>query len=275
MKLVNIPHKMSEKTKKYIQSARYYWNKVIRRITIDSRPIFIVGCGHSGTSLLLAILGTHSRIYAIPFESSIAIKDNQQRFYKALARFDKMAIVAGKPRWVEKTPKHIRHIRRILEWCPDAKILIILRDGRDVAFSIQARTGDLENGIKRWVEDNRAGKEFWGHPNVYVVKYEDLIGDFESTIKDILSFLGEEYEEKLRYYYKIKRKWYSDKIVKPPTPKGENQGQYRNWQINQPLFDGKGRWKKMPEQELSLINDVAGEMLTEFGYTRNDNPPTK
>jgi hypothetical protein len=183
-----------------------------------------------------------------------------------------MAILAGKYRWVEKTPKHIYYIGRILKWCPGARVLLVIRDGRDVALSIQARTGSLDVGIKRWIEDNLAGKEFWRHPNVYIVKYEDLIGDFEFTVKGILKFLDEEYEERMKEYYKIPRKWYSDKIAKPATPLGENHGQYRNWQINQPLFDGRGRWKKMSDNELSYINAVAGEMLIEFGYLKNDNP---
>ncbi len=244
---------------------RYFWNKVGRRVRIDSPPVFIVGCGYSGTSLLLAILGSHSRIYAVPFESNIANKP--QRFHVAMKEFDKSTVSAGKHRWVEKTPIHIYRIGRILKWCPDARILLMIRDGRDVACSIQARTGSLEEGIRRWVKDILAGKEYFEHPNVYVVKYEKLVSNFEVAVREILSSLNEAYEGGMKDYHKIPRKWYSSKITKPSTAFGKDHGQYRNWQINQPIFDGRGRWKKLSAEELSLINDIAGEMLAEFGYT--------
>jgi hypothetical protein len=65
MKLTAFPHKLLEKMTVINKSCRYYWNTMVRHITIDSQPVFIVGCGHSGTSLLLAVLGTHSKLYAI------------------------------------------------------------------------------------------------------------------------------------------------------------------------------------------------------------------
>src|SRR4051794_13051296 len=69
-------------------------------------PIFIVGCGHSGTSLVLAILGAHSKIYAVPYESKFGFKSDEAA--KALfAEFDAKTVSAGKQRWVEKTPRHV------------------------------------------------------------------------------------------------------------------------------------------------------------------------
>jgi hypothetical protein len=151
-----------KKVKINLECFSYYWGRLVLRNTIDSAPVFIVGCGHSGTSILLKTLGSHSRIFAVPHESMFAMRDNRPKANKKLKRFDRLAIAAGKRRWVEKTLKHILHIGRILKWCPDAKIVLLMRDGRDVAYSIKKRTGSLEEGIRRWQEDNLVGQGILG-----------------------------------------------------------------------------------------------------------------
>lgn len=232
---------------------------------VPKSPIFIVGCGHSGTSLLLAILGAHSKIHAIPFESGVAAIP----VYDAsllLKDFNKQTLLSGKHRWVEKTPKHIYHIPGILRLCQDAKVLLIIRDGRDVACSIQDRTGNLLEGAHRWVNDNLAGKRFWHHPSVHVLKYENLVEQFEATMKGVFSFIGENYEPGVKDYYKTPLKFYSTTIKKPPSPFGKNHNQYRNWQINQPLFDGRGKYKRLTDLELLAVMGIAGGLLGELGY---------
>jgi len=74
----------------------------------------------------------------------------------------------------------------------------MLRDGRDVACSIRDRTGSLEKGIRRWVSDNTLGRPYWDHPRVRVVKYEDLVESFQSTIRGVLEFIGSEYQDLLQ-----------------------------------------------------------------------------
>ncbi len=142
---------------------RYLWNKFVRRIAIDKGPAFIVGCGHSGTSLLRAILGSHSRIYAVPGESRVALESDVREFRKTVSGFDKQTVANGKKRWFEKTPKPIQHIDKILNWISDAKIIIILRNGRDVAYSIKQRIGSLakgpESALQKLAQDELSRKK--------------------------------------------------------------------------------------------------------------------
>jgi hypothetical protein len=87
-----------------------------------------------------------------------------------------------------------------------------------------------------------------------------------------MAFIDEGYEPGMKDYQKSPKKWYSNIISKPETVSdGEVHKQYRNWQINQPLFDGRGSWKAMSDDELSFITSTAGPMLVEFGYTKTDN----
>lgn len=240
-----------------------------RQFSVEKPPIFIVGCGHSGTSLLLSILDSHSNIYGIPFESEMAIKEKNMDYF--IERFNRRTVVAEKKRWLEKTPKHILYIQKIMNRLPDAKFLIIQRDGRDVAVSIRERHYGFEAGVKRWIDDNKASEPFWDHPNTYLVKYEDIIADFEKTLTGILNFLGEEYEEELRNYHKTPRLLYADFIKKPKSVSGDDHEMNRNWQINQDIFDGRGKWKKkMSDKEKAFFKEKAGDLLIKYRYVKNN-----
>lgn len=125
---------------------RYLSQRLLHGIKVRHPPTFIVGCGHSGTSLLLNILGSHSRIYAIPKETGFAYKSAMRIWQKRL-KFNMMTVLNGKSRWIEKTPKHIHRIGKLMKLFPRSKFLIAIRDGRDVGYSLKERTGSLEQGI--------------------------------------------------------------------------------------------------------------------------------
>ena len=239
----------------------------------NASPIFVVGCGHSGTSLLVRILGAHSRLCAIPFESQFALKwpepgDEARAFF---ARCEKLTRGVGKARWVEKTPRHIYRVGEILRHFPEGKIVLMLRDGRDVACSIRDRYGSLEAGVARWMEDNRAGQAFWEHPNVRVVRYEAVVEKFERTLREVFDFIGEPFEEGVMRYHETPLFYFASRLEKPREIFGEGHEMYRNWQMNQPLFDGRGKWRGLSEAEKRVIKERAGAMLVEYGYAADLN----
>jgi tetratricopeptide (TPR) repeat protein len=236
-------------------------------------PVFIVGCGHSGTSIMLAILSNHPAFYPITYESAL-FKRSESEIREIMLQWDRECIEAGKKRWIEKTPPHIFHIKKFLLHRPQSKFILMLRDGRDVVCSLKYRTEykSFEERVERWIYDNLAGLPYWNHPNVMVVKYEDLVGETEITLRKVFSFLGENYTSEVLDYYKHQKHWYHSEIEKPMTIEThKDHHKLRNWQINQPLFDRRGRWKtEMEEQEKTIFKKVDKDYLIKFGYAQND-----
>lgn len=256
----------NERPQQYLDFLRNYFSGV----RISAPPIFIVGCGHSGTSVLLNILDMHPHIHAVPFESRVFLKS---RWKIRLAQFfwNKNTIATGKNRWAEKTPAHIHAISRILAIYPNAKILLIIRDGRDVAISLRKRTGDFAAGVKRWMEDNRAGEAFWNHPQVFKLTYEEMVSQFDSVIPCVCEFLGEPYDAAMRSFHQRRLDLFrAGQSAPPPSEAGEHHNQHRNWQINQQLFDGSGKWQReMSKEEKIIFKQQAGQMLIDYGYAMN------
>jgi hypothetical protein len=112
--------------------------------------IFILGCGHSGTTLLRKLIGNHKNILEINYESYI--------FYtKEIIKFDEWnndRKLCNK-KWIcEKTPKHIYKIDMIYEYINDPKVIIIIRNGFDVITSLLQRYGNINIALNRYINDN-------------------------------------------------------------------------------------------------------------------------
>ena len=140
-----------------------------------TRPILIVGCPRSGTTLLRDLLRSHPnltfpresrfipefyRAYGDPASDQEAWQLARRilsfprvaklwkitaepadfagcRSFGAVTRrvFEIWAAKEGKPRWGDKTPQHVRDIPLLLRLFPDGQVIHIVRDGRDVAVS--------------------------------------------------------------------------------------------------------------------------------------------
>ncbi len=244
-------------------------NRFAHKPQLDRAPAFVIGCGHSGTTVLLRILGAHSRIFSVPFESNLGTRSGPSARL-LMKYFDLCTLAQNKVRWVEKTPNHINCIGRLWELAPEAKVILILRDGRDVACSLRNRFGDLRGGIERWINDNGSGKRYWRHRDVHVLRYEELVEDFQSTVTSILHFIGEEYEPGIEDYHQTPANHRARVAERPQEVSGKDHGRLREWQTSQPIFDGRGKWKSMTDDEKGLFKKLAGEMLIEYGYVENN-----
>jgi len=76
---------------------------------IHRRPIFVVGCGHSGTTLIVRIIGAHPTMMPLLKETYTFF----DRKYFKLKAFDLDCYRQGKRTWIEKTPAHVQRLRDI------------------------------------------------------------------------------------------------------------------------------------------------------------------
>jgi len=237
-------------------------------------PILVVGCGHSGTSLVMTMLDQHPEIHAIPRETGF-LMGSRLDASTAVLGFRILSIVKGKRTWAEKTPKHVRRLRTIEKVLPSARIVCMVRDGRDVALSIRNRNGDFAGGCRRWVEDNQSWLPSRELPNFFVLRYEELVRSPEIELRRLCDFLQLRFVPEMLHPESRPRNWYSKSVEKPETAFGANHNSHRNWQINQPLFDGSGRWKTgLVPGELATFDEIAGDTMVQLGYydSKCDNP---
>jgi hypothetical protein len=102
---------------------------------------------------------------------------------------------------VEKTPGHLKHAARILRRDPGARVIEVVRDGRDVCVSMrmQALTVDwppstLAAQVDAWTKAVERGRALRDDPElsdrVRLVRYEDLKADPQGQIAALLEFTG-------------------------------------------------------------------------------------
>ena len=115
--------------------------------------MFVVGCGHSGTSLLKRTVANLPGLLCIPKESNLFMKKelSAEAVQQQVEAWDAAAAAGGFSGFVEKSPKHVQRLGAIFELDPDARAIFIVRDGRDVAASMGQRQGyTFEAGLDRW-----------------------------------------------------------------------------------------------------------------------------
>ena len=171
-----------------------------RNLRWGRQPIIIGGCARSGTTLLVSILSSHPRIFAIPVETQALCPTAYYGPWDPNSPLDietlrSHLLSANIPRrcryWCEKTPKNIHFFGRLLDhFGKSVKLIHIVRDGRDVVCSTHPDAPDrFWVEPQRWVGDVQAALLYFEHPQVFTIRFEDLVTDFEETLERLCGFL--------------------------------------------------------------------------------------
>jgi Sulfotransferase family len=104
----------------------------------------------------------------------------------------------GKQRWVEKTPTHLVCLREVRRHYPDAPIIRIIRDPRDVALSllnVPWGPSSFAVALLQWrYFDDLSASFFEADRNSLTLRFEDVVTDPERELRKLCCFVGEEFE---------------------------------------------------------------------------------
>lgn len=182
----------------------------------------------------------------------------------------------GKPRWAEKTPRNVRVLAFIFDRFPEARFVHVIRDGRDVACSLRThprhkRVGDqvvqlntwnpFDQCVRRWVDDVTAGLSWEHRPTTFEVRYEDLILRPEPTLRNLLEWLDEPWNDAVLRYHEVTEQGSRDPSRFLQNPEATAP----------PYASSVGRWRfDMSPADAELFKRRAGELLSRLGYSDGD-----
>lgn len=252
----------------------------------NNDPIFLVGFPRSGTTLLDTILRSHKSIDVIE-EKPIVIKFienlksetknnllnlenlNEKSCVKIkklyLKTRDEYAKSNNEKIYIDKLPLNFIYIGEIIRVFPKAKFIFALRNPYDVILSCfmqQFTPNDsmmnftnLKDSANFYDLSMKLYKKYFElfKSNIYEIKYEDVIQNFDDTIKNLFNFLNIEWEDEVKKFYKTARQ---RGIISTPS--------YN--QISKPLYKKSiQRWKNY-EKNFAEIDADLNFWKNEFKY---------
>jgi Sulfotransferase domain. len=281
------------------------------------RVVFLIGAPRSGTTWLQSLLGSHREVvtpqetdlfatFIAPLQTwwdeQVGRSDSEQRerrmkglpaviddaeFTALLAGFidhvldairelDPAATVI-----VEKSPAHSRHTELIAKYLPDAAFVHIVRDGRDVAASLQSAakgwgsywvSGGMKSAARSWRTSVLSARRAATTGNYTEVRYEQLRGGDPEPLQRAFAACGLEVDlarcAELLEEFSLQRM--TDGSAASPIALGGEMSQ-RHDGVDEPKgFFGRGKvggWSESWTDEDRLLFDaVAGDLLVELGY---------
>jgi hypothetical protein len=262
--------------------------------------LFLVGPGHTGSTLLNFMLDSHTRVFgagelaklespkwrkrhtmpstmcAVCLDCDFWPKafevDSYQDIYLrliALLGSDTVVDSSKDPLWAARQGSVNRGV------CP--KYVRLVRDGRGCVASYRRYGRSIAYSVERWKREEEEAVAFFSalDPGLYItVKYEALASDTESTLAELCDFLNIEFEPDMIEYW-----------IKEHHALGGNAGTktavrlHHNIPITTDQSDigvyiEKGRqvflderWKEeLTNQDLEVFDQMAGDLNRANGY---------
>ena len=260
------------------------WNNI--KVDSANEPIFLFGFPRSGTTLIDTILSSHPLVDVLEetvitdqFINLLSKKlDNNLynlekvdiEFFKEMRKIyfqnrDNFSSFNSKKIYIDKMPLNLIYAGEIFRFFPNAKFIFVIRNPYDAVLSsfmqqflpndamlnltnIKDATQLYDLVMNLWFKYNDTLDL-----NIHTIKYEDVVQNFDESIKNLLNFLNISWNDKLREYYKISEK---RGIINTPS--------YN--QVNKPLYNKSiNRWINY-EVKFSDSKKILNKWVKKFNY---------
>jgi len=255
-------------------------------------PMFFVAFPRSGTTLMEQILDAHPALTTTgeaslltPVTRLIKTLDPRGQGYpQGLAELDDAALSSlrqaywkGAETWhggslanrrlVDKLPLNLVHLGLVKRLFPDAKLLLALRDPRDVVLSCFMQIFELNTAMVHFLNLGDAARLYSAVMALAAVyqkklgldlltyRYEDLVAEPEATARRVLAHLGLPWDDRVMRYHERR----PSRAVATPS--------YQD--VTQPVYNrAVGRWRSY-RREMAEVLDHLHPTVTALGYREN------
>jgi tetratricopeptide (TPR) repeat protein len=273
-----------ERRTKEIESARALpknilqtWAKAFPSEQRSAAPplVFLTGSARSGTTLLERILDAHPAIAATdevfaflkinPFIEVQSQAISPETLNSCRARYVKsLGVALGAPTndktLLDKNPSHTFWLPAFLRVFPELRVLIALRDPRDILMSLYFQDQPYTNPLTLQelaqhyadVMDLWLAVREWEGFAWMETRYEDVVGGFEKEGRRVTEFLGLAWHENQARYFEKNRE-------KPVLSTNYSD-------VTQPVYTrAVGRWRAF-EKYLAPVLPMLEPYCKKFGY---------
>jgi hypothetical protein len=177
----------------------------------------------------------------------------------------------------DKTPLYLSSMLLIQCGLPEARFIHVIRDGRDVAMSYRGLWfgpgEDIRSAASFWKERISAGRNQASELKYYLeVRYEELITNTKSVLKEICTFIEIPFSEQMLHYYRQ-----SNERLAELGDRFNEHGSVRVKRDDRMSIHAMTKyppdktrvqsWKcSMTEADQRLFESVAGKLLHDLGY---------
>lgn len=262
----------------YSRLINYFTGETINRLACfgsqSELPLLIIGMPRSGTSLVEQVLSSHPqavgagelRYFPSLIHQISDILETDTGYPECLAeakahqfaKFEESYVSllrrhsADASRITDKLPGNYMNVGLFKALFPNGKIISCRRDPLDVALSIYFQyfsdghdyAWRLDDIAKHYAQYDRL-MAHWLRlfpDSIFEFQYNEAVGAFESTVRDLVTFCNLPWDEACLTFYATKRN------VKTAS----------NWQIRQPIYNRSlARWRHYESHIQPLIDALA------------------
>jgi len=254
----------------------------------DARThVFLVGFPRSGTTLLEQVLAAHPGVAAM--QERTCLMDSAAEFFGSDTGLDRLAALSdeelqpwrdaywkrvaetepalSKPVFVDKMPLNAVFLPLIAKLFPHAKILLALRDPRDVVLSCFRRRFAMNAGMVEFTALDTSVAYYVAvmaliqayreklKLEIFEARHESLIADFDGEAGRVCDFLGLEFRDEMRAFAVRAKAQTIDTPSGAQVARGLSQSGLAQWRRYQP--------------QLQPVLPMLAPFVARFGYPEN------